>query len=117
MIATKFERPFVTTNKTDADDASAIWEAAQRPGMRFVPVKSEQQQGILALHNMRDLLVKSRTAQIHQIRAVFTNTALTCPAAGIGGSRRCRRHLHEVKVGWRRGFWKRSAPSSHSFTI
>ena len=56
LIATKFVRPFVKTNKTDAADAAAIWEAAQRPEMRFVPVKSEQQQGILMLHNMRDLL-------------------------------------------------------------
>ena len=49
MIATKFVRPFVKTNKTDAADAAAIWEAAQRPGMRFVPVKTEHQQGILAI--------------------------------------------------------------------
>lgn len=79
LIATKFVRPFVKTNKTDAADAAAIWEAAQRPGMRFVPVKSEQQQGILALHNMRDLLVKSRTAQIHQIRAVFYEYGIELP--------------------------------------
>jgi transposase len=79
LIATKFVRPFVKTNKTDAADAAAIWEAAQRPGMRFVPVKSEQQQGILALHNMRDLLVKSRTAQIHQIRAVFYEYGIDLP--------------------------------------
>ena len=79
LIATKFVRPFVKTNKTDAADAAAIWEAAQRPGMRFVPVKSEQQQGILALHNMRDLLVKSRTAQIHQLRAVFYEYGIDLP--------------------------------------
>lgn len=79
LIATKFVRPFVKTNKTDAADAAAIWEAAQRPGMRFVPVKSELQQGILALHNMRDLLVKSRTAQIHQIRAVFYEYGIELP--------------------------------------
>jgi transposase len=79
LIATKFVRPFVKSNKTDAADAAAIWEAAQRPGMRFVPLKSEQQQGILALHNMRDLLVKTRTAQIHQIRAVFYEHGLALP--------------------------------------
>lgn len=79
LIATKFVRPFVKSNKTDAADAAAIWEAAQRSGMRFVPIKSEQQQGILALHNMRDLLVKTRTAQIHQIRAVFYEYGLALP--------------------------------------
>jgi len=79
LLATKFVRPFVKTNKTDAADAEAIWEAAQRPDMRFVPVKTEQQQGILALHSMRDLLVKSRTAQIHQIRAVFYEHGIDLP--------------------------------------
>ena len=79
LIATKFVRPFVKTNKTDAADAAAIWEAAQRPGMRFVPVKTEQQQGILALHNMRNLLVKNRTAQLHQIRAVFYEFGIELP--------------------------------------
>jgi transposase len=87
LIATKFVRPFVKTNKTDAADAAAIWEAAQRPGMRFVPVKSEQQQGILALHNMRDLLVKSRTAQIHQIRAVFYEYGIELPRGRHWGRR------------------------------
>lgn len=79
LIATKFVRPFVKSNKTDAADAAAIWEAAQRPGMRFVPHKTEHQQGILALHNMRDLLVKTRTAQIHQIRAVFYEYGIALP--------------------------------------
>jgi transposase len=85
LIATKFVRPFVKTNKTDAADAAAIWEAAQRPGMRFVPVKSEQQQGILALHSMRDLLVKSRTAQINQIRAVFYEYGIELPSGRHSG--------------------------------
>lgn len=80
LIATKFVRPFVKTNKTDAADAAAIWEAAQRPGMRFVPVKNELQQGILSLHNMRNLLVKNRTAQIHQLRAVFYEHGIELPA-------------------------------------
>jgi len=98
LIATKFVRPFVKTNKTDAADAAAIWEAAQRPGMRFVPVKSEQQQGILALHNMRDLLVKSRTAQIHQIRAVFYEYGIDC-AGDTGDSSPCPPHSHAPRVG------------------
>jgi len=43
----QFVRPFVKRNKTDAADAEAIWEAAQRPGMRFVALKSEEQQAVL----------------------------------------------------------------------
>jgi transposase len=81
LIAPKFVRPFVKTNKTDAADAAGIWEVVQRPGMRFVPLKSEQQQGILALHNMGDLLVKSRTAQINQTRAVFYEFGIELPSS------------------------------------
>lgn len=79
LIATKFVRPFVKGNKNDAADAQAIWEAAQRPGMRFVPVKTEHQQAILTLHSMREGLVKARTAQLHQIRAAFYEFGIPLP--------------------------------------
>ncbi|MDZ4290904.1 MAG: IS110 family transposase [Hydrogenophaga sp.] len=79
LIATKFVKPFVKGNKNDAADARAIWEAAQRPEMRFVPVKTEAQQAILALHTMRDGLVKARTAQLHQLRAVFYELGFALP--------------------------------------
>lgn len=71
LIATQFVRPFVKTNKTDSADAQAIWEAAQRPDMRFVAVKSEEQQAMLSLHRMRSQLVKMRTMQAHQIRGLL----------------------------------------------
>ena len=58
LIAAQFVRPFVKTNKTDAADAQAIWEAAQRPEMRFVAVKSETQQAVLSLHRLRAQWVK-----------------------------------------------------------
>jgi len=79
LIATKFVRPFVKNNKTDAADAQAICEAAQRPEMRFVPVKNEHQQAILCLHSMREGLVKARTAQVHQIRAAFYEFGIELP--------------------------------------
>ena len=63
LIAGQFVRPFVKSNKTDAADAQAIWEAAQRPGLKFVAVKSEGQQGVLTLHRLREQLVKIRTMQ------------------------------------------------------
>ena len=53
LIAPSFVRPFVKRNKTDVADAQAIWEAAQRPDMRFVAVKSEAQQAVLTLHRVR----------------------------------------------------------------
>ncbi|MBB5504505.1 transposase [Paraburkholderia sp. JPY681] len=54
LISPSFVRPFVKSNKTDAADAQAIWEAAQRPEMRFVAVKSEAQQAVLTLHRIRE---------------------------------------------------------------
>lgn len=71
LIAAQFVRPFVKTNKTDAADAQAIREAAQRPGMKFVAVKSEGQQAVLMLHRMREQRVKVRTMQSNQLRGLL----------------------------------------------
>lgn len=71
LIAAQFVRPFVKSNKTDAADAEGIWEAAQRPGMRFVALKSEEQQAVLSLHRMRAQLVKMRGMQACQVRSVL----------------------------------------------
>jgi len=71
LIAPQFVRPFVKTNKTDAADAEAIWEAAQRPGMRYVAVKSADQQGVLTMHRVREQLVKIRTMQVNQLRGLL----------------------------------------------
>ena len=57
--------------KNDAADAEAICEAVTRPNMRFVPVKSEEQQGVLVLHRSRDLLMRQRTMILNAIRAHF----------------------------------------------
>ena len=79
LIGTQFVRPFVKSNKTDAADAQAIWEAAQRPGMRFVAVKSEAQQSVLMLHRMREQLVKMRTMQINQLRGLLYEFGVDLP--------------------------------------
>ena len=62
LIAPQFVKPFVKSNQNDAVDAEAICEAAQRPTMRFVAVKSIEQQDIQAIHRMRSLVVERRTA-------------------------------------------------------
>ena len=80
LIAAQFVRPFVKSNKTDAADAQAIWEAAQRPGMKFVAVKSEGQQSVLTLHRIRELLVKMRTMQINQLRGLLYEFGADLPA-------------------------------------
>ncbi|AEM48459.1 transposase IS116/IS110/IS902 family protein [Acidithiobacillus ferrivorans SS3] len=71
LIAAQFVRPFVKTNKNDAADAAAIWEAVQRPDMRFVVAKSEEQQSVLSLHRIREQLIKIRTMQVNQIRGLL----------------------------------------------
>jgi len=79
LIAAQFVRPFVKTNKTDAADAEAIWEAAQRPGMRFVALKSEEQQAVLSLHRMRAQLVKIRAMQAYQVRSLLYEFGIVAP--------------------------------------
>jgi transposase len=71
LIAPQFVKPYVKSNKNDAADAEAICEAAQRPSMRFVAVKTVEQQDIQAIHRMRSLAVERRTAQINQIRGLL----------------------------------------------
>jgi transposase len=68
LMPPQYVRPYVKTNKHDAADAEACCEAVQRPGMRFVPVKNEQQQALLMLHRVRDRLIAERTGTINAIR-------------------------------------------------
>ena len=79
LIAAQFVRPFVKTNKTDAADAEAIWTASAQPGMRFVALKSEEQQAVLSLHRVRAQLVKVRTMQAHQVRGLLYEFGVVVP--------------------------------------
>ena len=84
LIAPEAVRPFVKKGKkNDAADAAAICEAASRPGVRFVPIKSLEQQGILALHSARTLLVKQQTMLANAIRGLAAEFGLTVPL-GMG---------------------------------
>src|SRR4051812_6861703 len=71
LIAPQFVAPCRKSGKNDGNDAEAICEAARRPNMRFVPVKSEEQQAVLALHRVRQGFVEERTATINRIRALL----------------------------------------------
>ena len=79
LIASQFVKPYVKSNKNDAADAEAICEAVARPSMRFVPVKSVEQQAVLALHRARQGFVKARTAQANQIRGLLAEFGLIIP--------------------------------------
>lgn len=79
LMPPQFVKPYVKSNKNDAADAEAICEAVARPNMRFVPIKSIEQQSILALHRVRQGLVKARTAQANQIRGLLGEFGLIIP--------------------------------------
>jgi transposase len=82
----RYVRPYVKTNKHDAADAEAICEAVRRPGMRFVPAKSEDQQASLMLHRVRELLLKQRTATANALRAHLAEFGIVA-AQGRAGLR------------------------------
>lgn len=71
LIAAQHVRPFVRTNKTDGADARAIWEAASRPEVKWVAVKSEASQAVLGLHRMREQLKQMRRMQSNQLNALL----------------------------------------------
>ncbi|UWQ57823.1 IS110 family transposase [Leisingera caerulea] len=71
LMPAAYVKPYVKRGKTDAADAEAICEAVRRPTMRFVEVKSEDQQAILALHRTRDLTVRQRTQLANMIRSLL----------------------------------------------
>jgi transposase len=79
LMAPQFVRPFVKTNKTDAADAEAIWEAAQRPGMRYVSLKSEEQQAVLGLHRVREQHVGMRSALVNQLHGLMAEFGIALP--------------------------------------
>lgn len=77
LIAPQHVKPFVKTNKTDQADAAAICEAAQRPSMRFVGIKTEEQQSIQFLHREREQDIRSRTQVCNSIRGMLLEYGIT----------------------------------------
>ena len=69
LMPPQYVKAYVKRNKNDAADAEAICEAVRRPSMRFVPVKTEEQQSALAMHRVRELLVRQRTMLINALRS------------------------------------------------
>lgn len=79
LMAPQFVKPYVKTNKNDAADAEAICEAVERPNMRFVPIKTVEQQDIQCLHRMRSTVVTTRTRHINQIRGLLMEYGIDIP--------------------------------------
>src|SRR4026209_1933415 len=82
-MSPQFVKPYVKSNKNDVADAEAICEAVARPNMRFVPIKTAEQQSVLSLHRARQGVVKARTAQANQIRGLLNEYGIVM-LQGIG---------------------------------
>ena len=88
LMPAQYVKPYVKTNKSDYIDAEAIAEAVQRPTMRFVPIKTEEQLDLQAVHRVRERWVKQRTALVNQIRGFLLERGVTLPKG--------RRHLEQA---------------------
>lgn len=86
LLPPAYVKAYVKRNKTDANDAAAICEAAARPTMRFVPVKSEEDQATVMLHRTRAAFVEKRTAAVNQLRAAFAEFGIVAPVGARGFS-------------------------------
>jgi len=87
LIAPQFVKPYVKSGKNDANDAEAICEAASRPTMRYVEVKSAEQQASQAVHRIRSRLIRARTALANEIRGLLGEFGLIAAQRGIAATR------------------------------
>jgi transposase len=114
LMPAEYVRPYVKAQKNDERDAEAIAEAATRPTMRFVELKSEAQLDMQILHRARDRMVGQRTALINQLRALLLERGLVVPqgrrklelflqasAADLPLSPRARLLVEDLRVEWR----------------
>jgi transposase len=99
LMAPQFVKPYVKTNKNDARDAEAICEAVARPNMRFVAVKTVEQQALLAVHRARQGFVTARTAQSNQLRGLLSEFGIVMPKGIHGVQRRMPEILGDAENG------------------
>jgi transposase len=97
IMPAHYVTPYVKRNKTDGRDAEAICEAMGRPSMRFVPVKSEAQQAVLALHRTRAMMVRQRTMTANALRASLSEFGIVA-AQGTAGLRSLMQKLAADEV-------------------
>ncbi|HEX3991717.1 MAG TPA: IS110 family transposase [Acetobacteraceae bacterium] len=104
LMSAEYVRPYVKAQKNDDRDAEAIAEAATRPTMRFVGLKSEEQLDMQSLHRARDRLVGERTALINQLRAFLLERGISVPQ----GRRKLERHVETLLVAEEVSFSRRT---------
>lgn len=83
LMSPQLMRPYIQQQKNDATDAAGLCEAVRRPRMRFVPIKSVEQQDIQALHRIHERQIKARTALVNQIRGLLMEYGMVIPQ-GVG---------------------------------
>jgi transposase len=83
LMAPKFVIPYRKSGKNDGNDAEAICEAVTRPNMRFVPVKSAEQQALLAMHRVRQGFIVERTAIINRLRGLMSEFGVVLPLRSV----------------------------------
>jgi transposase len=99
LIAPQFVKPFVKSNKNDANDAEAICEAMSRPHMRFVSVKTVEQQDMQATHRVREELKAHRNAKANQIRGLVAEYGLVAPRTLLALRRALPEWLEDAENG------------------
>lgn len=98
LMNPRFVKPFVRGSKNDAVDAEAIFDAASRPTMRFVPVKTTDQQDLQSLHRVRDRLVAQRTSLINHARGLLAEYGLVYPKGAARFGQRARAGLADATL-------------------
>lgn len=88
LIPPQFVKPYVKRHKNDAVDAEAICEAVSRPTMRFVAIKSVDQQAMQLVHRVRSRIVKARTALVNELRGMLAEFGIVIGAMGVSAVRR-----------------------------
>ena len=99
IIAPKFVTPYRMSGKqgkNDAQDAAAICEAAGRPNMRFVPMKTVEQQAILTVHRVRQGFVEERTATVNRLRGLLSEFGIVLPLKAATVRRQATAHLEHL---------------------
>jgi transposase len=98
LMPANYVKPYVKRGKNDANDAEAICEAVTRPTMRFVAVKSPEQQAILSLHRSREILVKQRTQLVNLMRGLLGEFGISIPVGLQNAMRLARTTIVEGKL-------------------
>ena len=88
LMPPAYVKAYVKRGKTDAADAEAICEAVTRPSMRFVPIKSREQQAALSMHRARNLLVKQRTRLLNKIHALHNRHGIKLKRESLASKKR-----------------------------